>query len=61
MIKKAPFLFLIIIALNSFSQTLCSNGMAGIYPCNDYDLMAHIPVSVLANTNGNPEGRAYSI
>jgi len=30
--------------------------MAGEYPCNDYDLMAHIPVSVLANTNGNPEG-----
>ncbi|MGB1283423.1 MAG: choice-of-anchor B family protein [Polaribacter sp.] len=55
MIKKALFLFLIT-SLNSFSQTLCSEGMAGNYPCKGYDLMAHIPVSTLANTNGNPEG-----
>ena len=34
----------------------CVNGFAGIYPCNDYDLMAEIPVSILANTQGNPEG-----
>ena len=55
MIKKTFFL-LLISSLNSFSQTLCSSGMAGDYPCNGYDLMAHVPVSVLANTNGNPEG-----
>ena len=30
--------------------------MAGEYPCNGYDLMSNIPVSELANTNGNPEG-----
>jgi choice-of-anchor B domain-containing protein len=30
-------------ALNS-----CENGMAGIYPCNEYDLMGHIPVNILA-------------
>lgn len=34
----------------------CINGMAGEYPCDGYDLMAQIPVSVLANTMGNPEG-----
>ncbi|MGB1307572.1 MAG: choice-of-anchor B family protein [Oceanihabitans sp.] len=34
----------------------CESGMAGPYPCNDYDLMGHIPVDVLANTMGNPEG-----
>ncbi len=34
----------------------CEGGMAGPYPCNDYDLMAHVPVSVLANTMGTPEG-----
>jgi len=34
----------------------CSGGMAGPYPCNDYDLMSHIPVSVLGNTLGTPEG-----
>ncbi|MFD2567017.1 choice-of-anchor B family protein [Pseudotenacibaculum haliotis] len=28
----------------------CENGMAGIYPCNDYDLVAHIDV----NTLGGP-------
>ena len=25
----------------------CVNGMAGIYPCDDYDLMAHIPIQIL--------------
>jgi choice-of-anchor B domain-containing protein len=41
-----------------FSQTLCdsSTNMAGIYPCNDYDLMSNVPISVLANTLGNPQG-----
>ena len=38
------------------AQTPCSNGFAGEYPCNDYDLMSRIPVETLANTNGNPEG-----
>lgn len=33
----------------------CENGMAGEFPCDGYDLMGHIPVSVLANTSGNPE------
>ncbi|MFD2551271.1 choice-of-anchor B family protein [Bizionia sediminis] len=27
----------------------CENGMAGPYPCNGYDLMGHIPNSVLGN------------
>lgn len=35
---------------------VCEDGMAGPYPCNNYDLLAHIPVSVLANTMGTPEG-----
>lgn len=34
----------------------CIDGMAGEYPCDGYDLMSHIPISVLANTMGNPEG-----
>jgi choice-of-anchor B domain-containing protein len=29
-------------------MTPCENGMAGIYPCNDYDLMGHIPINILA-------------
>ena len=40
----------------SSGQTPCSNGFAGEYPCNNYDLLSHIPVSTLANTSGNPEG-----
>lgn len=55
MIKKILYL-LLITATTCFSQTPCVNGLAGEYPCKGYDLMAHIPVSILANTNGNPEG-----
>ncbi len=55
MLKKILFL-LLIFPFTSFSQTICTEGMAGEYPCKGYDLMAHIPVSELANTNGNPEG-----
>ena len=40
-----------------FAQiTPCTTGMAGIYPCNDYDLMSRLPISTLATTSGNPEG-----
>ncbi len=49
-------LFITYLTQPIFSQTNCTNGFAGIYPCNNIDLQSHIPVSVLANTNGNPEG-----
>jgi len=29
---------------------LCENGFAGIYPCNDYDLVSHIPISELGGS-----------
>lgn len=54
--KLLPFIITVFTINISFSQTDCSNGMAGDYPCKDYDLMAHLPVSTLANTSGNPEG-----
>ncbi|MDY0780646.1 choice-of-anchor B family protein [Tenacibaculum sp. IB213877] len=38
------------------SRVLCENGFADEYPCNNYDLMGHIPVSTLANSMGTPEG-----
>jgi choice-of-anchor B domain-containing protein len=38
------------------AQIPCSNGYAGEYPCNNYDLMSRIPVTTLANTNGTPQG-----
>lgn len=31
-------------------QFQCENGFADIYPCNDYDLMAHIPIVDLGGT-----------
>ena len=40
----------------SIAQTPCVNGFADVYPCNDYGLLSNVPISVLANTSGNPEG-----
>jgi len=31
------------------SQTLCDGGLAGVYPCNDYDLMARISLLTLTD------------
>jgi Uncharacterized conserved protein len=33
----------------------CINGVAGGYPCNGYDLLAHVPLNIIAgaNTEGN--------
>ena len=48
------FLVLVIIANTSlFGQTPCVNGMAGIYPCNDYDLMSHIDLGAMNASAGN--------
>ncbi|RNC88031.1 MAG: choice-of-anchor B family protein [Winogradskyella sp.] len=54
--KKNLRLLIVFCVTFSFSQTPCESGFAGIYPCNDYDLLSTIPVSVLANSNGTPEG-----
>jgi len=32
---------------------ICENGFADIYPCNDYDLMAHIPLATFFASSGN--------
>jgi choice-of-anchor B domain-containing protein len=37
------------------SQTVCEEGFAGEYPCNDYDLMARIPLLTLTD-EANAEG-----
>jgi len=36
-----------IIASITSAQFPCENGLAGIYPCDGYDLMAHIPIADL--------------
>lgn len=51
---------LLMAASIAIAQTPCDSGMAGSYPCNDYDLMSNVPISVLiTNTAGGtntPEG-----
>jgi choice-of-anchor B domain-containing protein len=32
---------------------LCENGYAGNYPCDGYDLIAHVPLSILGGSTGN--------
>ena len=54
--KNTILLFFVFSALKTFCQTPCENGFAGSFPCNGYDLLSNIPVSILANTNGTPEG-----
>lgn len=51
--KKTLLLLLLssIITLNA--QTPCENGMAGIYPCNGYDLQAFIPCTDFGADNAN--------
>lgn len=37
----------------AFSQTPCESGMAGIYPCEDYDLLSNIPLSTFNADSSN--------
>ena len=57
MIHKCFSIFVTLFSVTFIiAQTPCVNGFAGAYPCSNYDLMGHIPVSTLANTSGTPEG-----
>jgi choice-of-anchor B domain-containing protein len=38
---------------NNSAIVQCINGMAGQYPCNGFDLVAHIPLNELGGTKGN--------
>lgn len=35
------------------NRKICTNGLAGIFPCNDYDLMAHLDLETLDATLAN--------
>jgi choice-of-anchor B domain-containing protein len=56
--SKFPHFLILLLFLSQTlsSQTNCVNGFAGEYPCNNLDLISNIPISILANTSGNPEG-----
>ena len=36
-----------------FVLEFCENGFAGIYPCNNYDLVGHIDLTTLGGNSGN--------
>jgi len=38
---------------NNIILSRCENGMAGIYPCNGYDLMGHIPIAELGGAGAS--------
>ncbi len=58
-----------LISLSLFSQTPCENGFAGPYPCDGYDLQAHISLADLDASRGNDswgwtdplDGKEYAI
>lgn len=51
--KPIITLSLFLMSLTLTSQTTCDNGMAASFPCNDYDLMSHIPLSVFNSFEGS--------
>jgi choice-of-anchor B domain-containing protein len=37
----------------TYVEEPCVGGMAGDYPCNDYDLLLHLPLNFMSATSGN--------
>lgn len=49
-IKNITLLFLISVISNA--QTICNAGFAGIYPCNNLDLLSHLSIAQLGGGSG---------
>ncbi|MDC8004577.1 choice-of-anchor B family protein [Aureisphaera galaxeae] len=57
------------ISLGAMAQTPCDSGMAGAYPCSNFDLQSNIPVAIFGATSGNDtwgwtdpqDGKEYAI
>ncbi|NND63090.1 MAG: choice-of-anchor B family protein [Flavobacteriaceae bacterium] len=66
--KKISLLVILYTAL-SFGQTPCTNGFAGQYPCNGYNLLSHITATAMGASGGNDiwgwtdpqDGKEYAI
>ncbi|MBV1923617.1 MAG: choice-of-anchor B family protein, partial [Flavobacteriaceae bacterium] len=62
-------LLLLFFNLVCFSQTPCDSGMAGVYPCNGFDLLSEFTVQDLGSDRGNDswgwqdpqDGKEYAI
>lgn len=53
--KKKLLLLSFFISVSSFGQTICTNGFAGIYPCNNIDLLSNLTFTQIGGTS-NTEG-----
>ncbi|GAA0713959.1 hypothetical protein GCM10009430_06410 [Aquimarina litoralis] len=52
--KKLLYLTLLLLSsLQVYSQTTCDNGIAGSFPCNNYDLMSEISLATMNANSGN--------
>ncbi|MEZ4875385.1 MAG: choice-of-anchor B family protein [Flavobacteriaceae bacterium] len=51
--KKITFLSFVFASLTMVAQTPCSGGFAGSYPCDGYNLMAHISLAQMGASGGN--------
>ncbi|RDK88776.1 choice-of-anchor B family protein [Marinirhabdus gelatinilytica] len=66
---KKLLLALLFVGTLSFAQTPCENGMAGSFPCEDYELLSNIPLSTFdANSSSDSwgwtdpqDGKEYAI
>lgn len=51
--KKLLLLASLLIVASLIAQTPCNNGMAGIYPCNKFDLLSEMTASEFGSNNAN--------
>ncbi|MBQ4801505.1 choice-of-anchor B family protein [Aquimarina sp. MMG015] len=67
--QKKTLLSFLFLSFILQSQTICENGMAGSFPCNDYDLMSQISLSTMNANEGSDswgwtdsiDGKEYAI
>lgn len=66
---KKLLLSLLFMSFTGYAQTPCSNGFAGAFPCNGFDLIAHLDLNDLNAESGNDswgwtdpmDGKEYAI
>ncbi|MBX2828604.1 MAG: choice-of-anchor B family protein, partial [Flavobacteriaceae bacterium] len=67
--KKYTLLFLSLLTFSLFGQTPCEGGMAGVYPCDGYDLLVYISDTEMGASDANDswgwtdpqDGKEYAI
>jgi len=51
--KFQLYLFLVLLHASIVAQTICENGFAGDFPCNDYDFLSQVDLASLGATAAN--------